>query len=141
MTRQEFLEEIRRSLQGEISQAQVSEHLLYYDHYMMEEVAKGKSEEEVIAELGNPRLIAKTLIDTGNQTTAYEEYDSRQSEVQQEKGSFQQHFLSGSLWVRLATIVVAILVFVLVISFVISLLPVLLVLVILIWAFSFLFRR
>lgn len=64
MTRKEFLHELQVALQGEIDQAAVNENIRYYDNYIMEESRKGKSEEEVTAQLGNPRLIAKTLIDT-----------------------------------------------------------------------------
>ena len=63
MTREEFLKELRIALQGRISQSQVNEQLHYYENYIMEESRKGKTEEEVIAEIGNPRLVAKTLID------------------------------------------------------------------------------
>lgn len=66
MTRQEFLDELRIALQGKIGQNRVNEHVQYYDNYIMEEARKGRTEQEVIQSLGNPRLIAKTLIDTDN---------------------------------------------------------------------------
>ncbi|MCI8482969.1 MAG: DUF1700 domain-containing protein [Lachnospiraceae bacterium] len=64
MTRQEFLRELQVAMQGEMDQGAVNENIKFYDNYIMEESRKGKSEEEVIAQLGSPRLIAKTLIDT-----------------------------------------------------------------------------
>lgn len=64
MTRQEFLQELRLALQGQLSQTAINENIRYYDNYIMEEMRKGSSETEVIGRLGNPRLIAKTLIDT-----------------------------------------------------------------------------
>lgn len=67
MTRQEFLHELQIALQGEMSREAVDRHIKYYGSYIMEESRKGSSEEEVIARLGNPRLIAKTLIDTTEQ--------------------------------------------------------------------------
>lgn len=70
MTRKEFLHELQVALQGEIDQAAVNENIKYYDNYIMEESRKGKSEEEVTAQLGNPRLIAKTLIDTSEKVGA-----------------------------------------------------------------------
>lgn len=63
MTREEFLRELRIALQGRISQAQVNEQLKYYENYIMEESRKGRTEEAVIADIGDPRLAAKTLID------------------------------------------------------------------------------
>ncbi|MFP3155875.1 DUF1700 domain-containing protein [Lachnospiraceae bacterium ZAX-1] len=78
MAKEEFLHELQVALQREIPQAQLNEQLHYYDNYIMEESRKGRSESQVIEDLGNPRLIAKTLIDTANTTkesnqTAYEE--------------------------------------------------------------------
>jgi len=67
MTRQEFLQELQFALQGQLSQTAVNENIRYYDNYIIEEMQRGSSEEEVIERLGNPRLIAKTLIDTTEQ--------------------------------------------------------------------------
>ena len=64
MTKQEFLQELRLALQGKLSQAAINENIRYYDNYIIEEMQKGSSEQAVISRLGNPRLIAKTLIDT-----------------------------------------------------------------------------
>lgn len=64
MDKETFLKELRIALQGQISQEKVNENLLYYEKYIMEESRKGKGEKQVIEELGNPRLIAKTIIDT-----------------------------------------------------------------------------
>lgn len=79
MTKAEFLEQLRQALQGNIGQALVNEHLHYYENYIIEESRKGRSEQEVIDSLGNPRLIAHTLIETsehvgnGYDETYYEE--------------------------------------------------------------------
>ena len=59
--RQEFIEQLRIALQGKIPQEKLNEHLHYYDNYIMEEARKGRTEEQVIDSLGDPRLIAKTL--------------------------------------------------------------------------------
>lgn len=80
MTRNEFLQELRIALQGKVSQGQVNEHLRYYENYIMEESRKGTSEDEVIAALGNPRLIAKTIIETSNESGYKEEDSAREQE-------------------------------------------------------------
>ncbi|MCM1259138.1 MAG: DUF1700 domain-containing protein [Roseburia sp.] len=64
MDRETFLKELRIALQGQISQEEVNEHLRYYENYIIEESRKGRTESQVIEDLGNPRLIAKTIIDT-----------------------------------------------------------------------------
>lgn len=64
MTRFEFTERLRAALFGEMPAEAVEEHIRFYDRYIHEEIAKGKSEEEVLAGLGDARLIAKTILDT-----------------------------------------------------------------------------
>ena len=58
MTKQEFLEKLRLALNGRVSPAQLMENLSYYEDYINTEIRKGKGEEEVLAGLGDPRLIA-----------------------------------------------------------------------------------
>lgn len=77
MTRGEFLETLRAQLQGELSPAQIEGHLHYYREYIAEAMAAGKSEREVLEELGSPVLIARTLVDTAEASGDYaDEEDS-----------------------------------------------------------------
>ena len=71
MNREEFIQELRRTLQGNVSVALVNENVRFYDNYIIEEMRKGRTEETVLQELGNPRLLAKTIIDTSGTQTAY----------------------------------------------------------------------
>ena len=48
MTKEEFLQELRIALQGRIPQAQVNEHLLYYEAYILEESRKGRTVGQVV---------------------------------------------------------------------------------------------
>lgn len=64
MTKKEFLEQLRESLQGEISAREVNDNINYYASYIDGEIGKGKAEAEVMYMLGDPRLIAKTIIET-----------------------------------------------------------------------------
>lgn len=64
MTRYEFTERLRNTLVGEVPATVVEENVRFYDRYISDEVAKGKSEEEVLAGLGDARLIAKTILET-----------------------------------------------------------------------------
>lgn len=61
MTKQDFLEGLRRHLSGSLDYRQVNEHLNYYAQYIDSQIRQGKSEAQVMEELGDPRLIAKTL--------------------------------------------------------------------------------
>ena len=76
MTRSEFLEKLREALSNDLNNQVVQEHIRYYDSYIAEEVSKGRSEEEVIAELGDPWVLAQTVIDMSESTGGYREGDS-----------------------------------------------------------------
>lgn len=60
MDREEFLAILRESLAGYIPGAEVEENIAFYRNYFQE---AGKPEEEVAAELGDPRLIARSIIE------------------------------------------------------------------------------
>lgn len=89
MTREEFLRELRIALQGRISQGQVNEQLRYYENYIIEESRKGKTQQEVLAFLGNPRLIAKTIADTYGGGIYYERREEKESEGKRKNHSFR----------------------------------------------------
>ncbi len=64
MSKQEFVDRLRTALNGRIPQAKVEETARYYQDYINTEIRKGRSEEEVLQSLGDPRLIARTIIQT-----------------------------------------------------------------------------
>lgn len=64
MRKAEFLQELREALSGEVSASVIQENIAYYDSYISGQIASGRSEEAVIDEIGSPRLIAKTIIDS-----------------------------------------------------------------------------
>ena len=64
MTKREFLEELKEVLSEQLPQNQVAEHVSYYMNYIEEQKQNGSSEEEVLNMLGDPRLIARTILDT-----------------------------------------------------------------------------
>ena len=61
MNRNEFLRILKESLAMSLEQDAIKEQLDYYDKYISDEMSKGRSEKEVLDELGDPRLIAKTI--------------------------------------------------------------------------------
>ena len=70
MTRFEFTENLRKALSGRVSHQVVNENVAYYENYIDTEIKKGRSEEAVLEELGDPRWIAKTIIDTAREDGA-----------------------------------------------------------------------
>ena len=83
MSKQEFLDGLRRSLASGLETHEINEHINYYSDYIDSQIRMGKSEEEVMASLGEPRLIAKTLIGMEGVETVTDEYveDEAQKEA------------------------------------------------------------
>ncbi|MCI8465635.1 MAG: DUF1700 domain-containing protein [Lachnospiraceae bacterium] len=63
MTQREFSDILRKALNGQVPPYVVSENLDYYDSYISEQMGRGRTEEEILDELGDPRLLARTIID------------------------------------------------------------------------------
>lgn len=158
MSRQEFLDTLGRALKREMSDREVMDNIQYYDNYIEQEVRKGKSESEVLAVLGDPRLIAKTILQVEEQREeqtyggaesvytdapgggyAEERYSD---EVKDEKDSFGKHVKVHNIskiqfWIILIAILIVLFAIVKT-AFVIAwkLLPVLLVIAIVIWVYQ-----
>ena len=62
ISKQELLDTLRRALARELSESEVADNINYYWNYIEQQVASGKSEEQVLSELGDPRLIARTIL-------------------------------------------------------------------------------
>jgi uncharacterized membrane protein len=63
MTKNEFMDGLRSALTGEIPDAEVISNIRFYEDYIRSK-SINNSEEEVISQLGDSRLIAKTIIET-----------------------------------------------------------------------------
>ncbi len=64
MTKQEFLERLRRGLQG-LPQEDIEERLTFYSEMIDDRMEEGLSEEEAVAEIGNVwEIISQILADT-----------------------------------------------------------------------------
>lgn len=88
MDRNEFVSTLRGILSGELPPSVVEDNVRYYDSYISQEIAGGKTEKEVLDSLGDPRLIAKTILDTqGGQSGYYDgEAAYTQSDASRERG-------------------------------------------------------
>ncbi len=62
MNKKEFLDLLRQALEGEVDNSILEQSISFYSQYISSH--SDKSEEEVIQEIGDPRLIAKTIIET-----------------------------------------------------------------------------
>ena len=63
MDRTEFIERLQRALAGGVNSSRVAENVQYYREYIDMEIRKGRNEEEVLESLGDPRLLAKSIIE------------------------------------------------------------------------------
>mgnify|MGYP000644661539 FL=1 len=83
MTKRQFMEELRSSLEGMVSQVVIQENMNYYEDYINEQIRNGKNEQDVLNELGSPRLIARSIIDAKGEDDDYvqtEYYEEEQDE-------------------------------------------------------------
>ena len=116
MNKREFLEVLRQALDGEVSPDIIEQNIRYYDDYISSN--SNKDEETVLKELGHPRLIAKTIIETERiarekgKSTSYrgytdysEGYHGRKEEQSQKQERYQKYgsrrrsiFTTGFHW-------------------------------------------
>lgn len=64
MDKNEFMNQLREGLDGNVSYEKYRETIEYYEAYFRCRMAEGKTEQEIVAELGSGRLIAKTIVET-----------------------------------------------------------------------------
>lgn len=151
MNKQEFLEGLQHALSGEVPPEVVRENMRYYDDYIQTELQKGRSEADVMGELGDPRLIARTIIDTtpgAGEEVVYETYESsgtgsdsrrRTEETGSRSGGVHYYDLSKWYWKLLGVVLVVMVIAVIVtvvgglLSLVIPLLPALGLLMLVMW--------
>ena len=69
MNKQEFVDRLRVSLSGRISPALVEENARYYEDYINTRIRLGEPEENVLRELGDPRLIARSIVAAESEKT------------------------------------------------------------------------
>ena len=78
---------LKSELEGRVPYSVIQENLRYYDSYIMEEAAKGQTEDAVIESLGGPRIIARTIVDAALDTEDRPDgFDSFESEASYRSG-------------------------------------------------------
>ena len=91
MTKAEFLEMMEQKLTGELDEHTVGKTLRYYSEYIDSEMSKGKTEQEVLEDLGSPLLIARTILDTQGNGTANFSQTRPEGEAKEEKKGTESH--------------------------------------------------
>ena len=138
MSRFEFTEKLRKALSGRVNYQIVNDNVAYYENYIDSEIRKGRSEKEVLNELGDPRLLARTIIDTA------EESDRVYGEEEEERNrkNLFGRILRLPSWVFVLLMFVVFLVVLNIVGFVIAtVLPVALPLLLLCYVIRYFRRR
>lgn len=126
MNKKEFLDTLGRRLAQQLSQEKIAEHIRYYDAYLTEKVQQGMTEQEAVAQLGDPLLIARTIMDTSGddmgEKTVYEEgYIGKYQKNSQEENLREHHRgIDGRLQTRLGCLV-AVIVIILILTLILKL--------------------
>ena len=66
MNKNEFLQVLKGELTNSVSGEVIEEQLRFYSDYINTEIAKGRGEEEVVAELSAPNLLARSIIEAAD---------------------------------------------------------------------------
>ena len=136
MTKSDFLDKLRLALSGKVSASLVQENLTYYNEYIDAQIRMGQSEQEGMDMLGDPRLIARTIVETnGTETVEEKSYSNKTSYDETSYGVVENdtsvRTLPGWLWkIIMVLIIICLISFVFsVVSFLLPIvLPVLIVL-------------
>lgn len=86
MNKLQFVEQMRRSLSSIDDYTYVNDTIAYYENYIESQIRMGKSEQQVMQELGDPRLIAKSIVashmteDESQDNHAYQNREKRFAE-------------------------------------------------------------
>lgn len=107
MNKEDFLEKLRLSLLGEVDSNVINDNIKYYEEYIMSENRKGKTEADVLAMLGDPRLIAKTIIET-NQNGDYSRNEEYVGEREEEGRTKIYQLPRWVIWLVIALVIIVI---------------------------------
>ena len=144
MNKQEFIDRLRMALSGKVSARLVEENVSYYEEYINSQVRMGSSEESVLASLGDPRLIAKSIITANEGENSNTSGSGAQSSYQDQYAAQKQQ--NGSLKVvnmpRWVAILITVLIIIVIISIVgsiisalIPIIPIVLIIILLVKLF------
>ena len=135
MNKKEFLDILYEQLSGQMPEGNIAAHVQYYRNYIEEQQRTGRTESDILNELGDPRLIARTLLDTetegsGSGRSPYAKTVSDYQQSNSDTGTVRHHSfkIDLSTWHgKLAVILIAAVVLILLFTVLSVLIPVMLV--------------
>ena len=106
MDRRQFLDELQRALSSDLAPKDIQENIEYYNGYIRSEIANGRTEKEVLDELGDPWILARTIKDgKGYGSTQDVVFETTDDGVKMENAGK----LSSDKWKKIKGIIIAIL--------------------------------
>lgn len=136
MDKQTFLNQLRNQLSGRIPPAEMEGHISYYDNYISARVRQGEYEEDILAELNNPTLIAKSIISASMaKDESHDTYDNL-SEDRGDRPVFKggKFALTAPMWIRAGVVLlIIILIIALIIKLFIATIPIWIILAIILY--------
>lgn len=121
MTKEEFLDGLMKALASTGSQSLIAENIRFYSSYIDDELSKGRSIDEIMEELGEPRLIANSIkvaagyddVFVGIDNETYENtanYEENENYSDRKDNSFKTYNFSGNSLIIPIIIAIAVLV-------------------------------
>ena len=92
MNKVEFTDMLRRHISEVGDPVFVNDTVEYYQNYIENAIRKGASEADVLAELGDPRLIAKSIVASRDVT---EDYSEEERIYREQSGSYSEENDAG----------------------------------------------
>ena len=142
MNKETFIDTLRRAVYGKVSEYELADHVRYYEDYIRQEMNSGRSEQEVLEELGDPRLIARTILETSGMKAPDVEYTIDEENEESMDSGVKVHTFSGwkatLVMALIAAAVIAIIV--LLLGLAIYLLPVFIAIALISWLLKKIFR-
>lgn len=84
MKQEEFLHCFQEALVGKVPENVIHDNVAYYRNYINSRICEGKTEDEILESLGDPRLLAKTIEESSKFANGEENmncgYDGRYSQ-------------------------------------------------------------
>lgn len=109
MSRNEFLTKLKEALEMDLSSQKVEEQVTFYRQYINEEVGKGRTEAEVLEELGDPWIIARNILSTEG-TSGYGDYVYEETDNAYERANSPHNnirvFQIDSWWKKALAVIV-----------------------------------
>lgn len=117
MTKEGFLAGLRKSLEDTLEPREIENHISYYRNYIEDEIRSGRSESDVINELGDPWVIAKSIKDMTEagieyQSDADSENEERYNKRERRQDDDGTKFIKKLKWTSIAIGIVLLIAFI-----------------------------